>query len=447
MGIIPGFVRHRIAHRPQLLRIVDNIGWLFFDKVLRMGLGLLIGIWLARYLGPAQFGLLSFALAFTGLFGAVANLGLQGPVVREIVHDPESARITLGSAAVLQLMGGVASFSLIVLVIGQMRPNDPLARNIVTILGAIMLFKVSEVALYWFESQVQSKYVVWVQNAAFLAYAAIKVTLILNDYPLVAFAWVMLGEAITVSVMLFVVMNRFGPGLSTLRASATRLRNLLRDSWPLALSGIAVVIYMKIGQIMLSQMVNEEAVGIYSAAANISEVWYFIPMSIVASVAPSIIEAKKHSHALYLSRLQRLYSLMVWVSIAVALPMTVIAAPLIDLLFGSTYRGGGTVLAIHIWASVFVCLGVASSQYLLAENRQMISLQRTLAGMIMNIGLNILLIPPYGAVGAAASVVLSQAFAALFFDFFQKFTRPMFFMKIRAFNPIHILGDRTLKYK
>ena len=88
MNIVPAFLRRRIAHRPNLVKILDNIGWLFFDKVLRMGVGLLVGVWVARYLGPEKYGLFNFAAAFVGMFIAVSGLGLQSIVVRDIVRDP-----------------------------------------------------------------------------------------------------------------------------------------------------------------------------------------------------------------------------------------------------------------------------------------------------------------------------------------------------------------------
>lgn len=299
MKLIPAFLHRRIAHRPNLVRIVDNIGWLFFDKLLRMGVGLLVGVWVARYLGPEQFGLLNFALAFTALFGAIATLGLQGIVVRDIVRDPEGARLTLGTAAVLQLVGGLAAYLLVLGAIGYLRPDDMLARSIVAVLGAMMLLKAGEIAVYWFESQVQSKYTVWVQNSVFLVFAAVKVLLILQQASLMAFVWVMLAEALVVAVILLVVMGRHGPALRSLRVSVERIAGLLRDSWPLILSAIAVTVYMKIDQLMLGQMIGDEAVGIYSAAVRVSEVWYFIPMAIAASVFPAILEAKKRSEAQY----------------------------------------------------------------------------------------------------------------------------------------------------
>jgi len=438
VNLIPAFLHRRIAHRPNLVKIVDNIGWLFFDKVLRMGVGLVVGVWIARYLGPEQFGLLSFASAFVGLFGAIATLGLQGIVVRDIVRDPASKEKTLGTAAALLFFGGLVSYSLILATIFWLRADDALAKAIVAILGSMMLFKVSEVAVYWFESPVLSKYTVWVQNGVFLVFAVVKVGLILQDAPLIAFAWAMMAEVAAVAALLLVMLGLRGPRLRQLSVSAKRARILFCDSWPLLLSGIAVVIYVKIDQIMLGQMVGDEAVGIYSAAVRISEVWYFVPMAIVASVFPAILQAKHRGEELYYQRLQRLYDLMVWLSIAIALPMTFFSTPIVTLLFGATYAESGQVLAIHIWAATFVFLGVASGKWFLVENRQLLKLKRSTLGAAANIALNFFLIPRYGVIGAAVATLISYAIADLMFDLMQAETRKMFLMKLKAFNLLRI---------
>ncbi|MBK1648836.1 flippase [Rhabdochromatium marinum] len=432
--LIPGLIRHRITHRPNLLKIVKNIGWLFFDKILRMGVGLLVGVWIARYLGPQQFGLLSFATAFVSLFAAIAGLGLQGIVVRDIVRKPDSKMATLGTAAGLQFGGGLIAYGLILGTIFWLRPEDSLVRLLVAILGSVMLFKASDVALYWFESQVLSKYTVWVQNGSFLVFAAIKVALMLLNAPLIAFAWAMMAEALLVAILMVAMLNWRGPGLRRLQVNLTRARQLLTDSWPLLLSGIAIVIYMKIDQIMLGLMIGDEAAGIYSAAVRISELWYFIPMMIVASVFPSILETRKHSNALYYQRLQQLYDLMVWLSVGVAFPTLFFSTPVIKQLFGEAFSASGPILAIHIWAAVFVFLGVAGSQWFLAENRQILHFQRTLLGALVNIALNGVLIPRFGPVGAAIATVISYATAAFLADAFQKETKQMFLMKAQALN-------------
>ena len=440
MNLIPHFIYRRIAHRPNLVKIVDNIGWLFFDKLLRMGVGMLVGVWVARYLGPEQFGLLSFAGAFTGLFGAIAGLGLQGIVVRDIVRDPQGANLTLGTAAVLQLFGGLLAYLLILISIVYLRPEDALARSIVAVLGAIMLLKAGEIAQYWFESQVQSKYTVWVQNGVFLVFAGIKVVLILLEVTLVVFVWATLLEAAVVTIVLLIVLKGRSSTLYSLRFSIKRVKTLLLDSWPLILAGLSVTAYMKIDQIMLGQMLGDEAVGIYSAATRISEVWYFIPIAIVASVFPAILEAKKRSEAQYYARLQRLYDLMVIMGLVIAIPMTFFSGKIISLLFGETYYAAGTVLSIHIWASVFVFLGVSSSNWFLAENRQWLNLQRTLLGAISSVLLNLVLIPKYGVNGSAISLVLSQAISSWLYDGLHRATRHMFMMKLSAMNPIAIFS-------
>jgi PST family polysaccharide transporter len=297
MRLIPAFIYKRIEHRPNLLKIVDNIGWLFVDKILRMGVGLLVGVWVARYLGPEQFGLFSFASAFVGMFGAVAGLGLQSIVVRDIVRDPTCKEETLGTAVVLQLIGGLLSYACVVGTIFWFRPEDSLAKLMVSILGAILLFKFSDVALYWFESQVLSKYIVWVQNGCFLIFGIIKVVFIIGSFPLHAFVIVAVVEAIFVAVLMLIMLGLHGPKLKQFRFSITRSRELLADSWPLLLASMAIMVYMKIDQIMLGQMLGDDAVGIYSSAVRISEVWYFIPMMVVASVSPSVLEAKKNDEA------------------------------------------------------------------------------------------------------------------------------------------------------
>jgi len=434
MALIPAFIRRRIEHRPNLLKIVDNIGWLFFDKILRMGVGLLIGVWIARYLGPEQFGLLNFTVALIGLFGALAAMGLQGIVVRDIVQNPACREDTLGSAALLQLLGGAAAYTLLLATVFYLRPQDVLSQLVAAILGAVVLLKAFEVAGYWFESQVQSKYTVWVQNAAFLIFAGIKAVLILTGASLISFVWAMLAEAFVVALAMTLALNRFGPPLSSLRISYRRCCALLKAGWPLMLSSIAVMIYMKIDQIMIGQMLGNDAVGIYSAAARISEIWYFIATAVAASVLPAILEAKKNNEAQYRQRLQALFDLMTWIAIIVALPVTFFATPLVTMLFGADYSEAGGVLAIHVWATVFVFLGVAGGNWFLAENQQLISLQRTALGAAVNVLLNIVLIPMLGVVGAAWATLISYAVAAMLSDAMQHATRDMFMMKLKSFS-------------
>ena len=433
LKLLPAFLRARIEHRPNLQKALANTGWLFGDKILRMGVGLLVGVWIARYLGPEQFGLMNYAMAIVALFGAVASLGLNGIVVRDLVQQPDGVNTTLGTAFLLQFIGGLAAFCLAVIAISFARPDDDLSKMMVAVLSFVMVFKSTEVVKYWFESQVRSKYVVWVENTVFLILAVVKMGLILAQASLMAFVWAAFAEGLLVATGMLGVYAWRGGVLSVWRVRYSRAKILLKDSWPLILSGLAIMVYMRIDQIMLGQMLGDKAVGIYTAAVRISEVWYFIPMAIVASVFPSIIVAKKQSEALYYQRLQKLYDLMVLLALAVAIPMTFLSDWLVVLLFGNDYVEAGSVLALHIWTGVFVFIGLASGSWYLAENLQMLAFNRTFLGAIVNILANLLLIPKYGIVGAAIGTVLSQIAAAYLFDFFHPKTRNTFWMKTKSF--------------
>jgi len=434
LNLLPAFILRRIEGRPNLVRIIDNMSWLFFDKALRMGVGLFVGVWIARYLGPEQYGLLNYAMAFVALFGAFSTLGLQGIVVRDLVKEPEDTNSTLGTAFILQLAGAAVTVALIVVAIGWMRPDDDLTKLMVAILGAALIFRSSAVVKYWFESQVQSRYVVWVENGIFLFMAAIKIGLILSKASLIAFVWVVLVEAIIVAIGLFAIYIRRTKALYQWSASLSRAKNLLRDSWPLILSGIAVAIYMRIDQIMLGEMIGPEAVGVYSAALRISEVWNMVPMVIVASLFPTIIETKKNNQALYIKRIQQLFNLMVVISFSIALVITMSGDWLINFLFGQRYTEAASVLVIHIWTGLFVFLGVASGRWYILEGLQRLAFYRTALGAIVNIIMNIFLIPKYGVVGAAWATVMANASAAYIFDLSNPKTRVMFYMKSRSFN-------------
>lgn len=409
------------------------MSWLFLDKLFRMGISLFIGVWIARYFGPNQFGVFSYAMALVAVFTSIASLGFQGVVVRDIVSDPSSAGETLGTSALLQAIAGVISYLALLVLAFIVHAGEPVLKMAVSILGISLLFKASETIKYRFESLVLSKYVVWAEVTAITLVTVGKIVLILIKAPLIAFIVIAVIESALIALGLIFVIRR-NRKLSTKWAfSAARAKKLLASSWPLMLSGLAIMIYMRIDQIMLHRMTDDTSVGLYSAAIRLSEVWYFIPMIVVASVFPSIIESKKLNEQTYLAHLQKLFDLMLILAILVATPTTFLAGWAVGTVFGVEYAAAAPVLVIHIWTSLFVFMGVAGGRWLVLENLQMLSLERTLLGAVSNIGLNLILIPKFGAIGAAYATLVSYAISGLVADLLHKKTRPMFFMKLGFF--------------
>jgi len=212
-------------------------------------------------------------------------------------------------------------------------------------------------------------------------------------------------------------------------------KKLMIDAWPLIFAGMVVSVYMKIDQVMLKEMLDAKAVGVYAAAVKLCEAWYFVPTAVIASLFPAIIKARKNSETLYEEKVQKLYDLMVWVAVAVALPTTLFADWVILILYGADFQEAADVLKMYIWAGVFVSLGVASSKWLIAENLERYSFYSTLLGAILNIVCNFYLIPIYGIRGAALATLISYGTAAyLSMALFEK-TRNNFWIATRALNP------------
>ena len=429
---LPDFLRNRLESRQNLQKILTNTVWLFADRILRMGVGLVVGVWVARYLGPEQFGLFSYVLAFVALFGVFATLGLDDIVVRDIVRNPSDKDEILGATFSLKLLGGLVGILLTTAGILLLRPNDRLTHSMVAIIASGLIFQSFDTISFWFQSQVQIKYVVYAKNGAFILIALAKVGLILSHASLIAFAWAALAEIILGAVGLTLAYGANGHLVRAWRGSIARARSLLTDSWPLILAGLAIVVYMKIDQIMLGEMLGNQAVGLYSAATRISEIWYFIPVAIVSSASPSIVEAKAISDSLYYQKVDKLFRLMAVLAFSIVIPMTFFSGHIIDLLYGPEFAGAGSVLAIHIWAAVFVFLGVAQGPWTVNEGLMKLSLQRTVIGAVANVVLNLLLIPRIGVVGAAISTLIAQALSSCILNRFDRRTRRIFTLQMRA---------------
>ncbi|MEM7726150.1 MAG: flippase [Cyanobacteria bacterium P01_A01_bin.45] len=412
--------------------VITNTVWLFVDRIFRTGVGLLLGAWIARYLGAKQYGLFSYANAFIILFLPFATLGLERIVIRYLVQDPSIKNEIIGTAFWLKLLGGIASLFIATSCIYWLRQDEKLAIWLVVILSAAVIFKAFDMVELWFESQVQSKYIVLAKNTAFIITTLLKVALIAMQAPLIAFAWVVIVEMGLGAIGLIIVYQVKGYSLKSWSWSFSVAKNLLKDSWFLMFSNIAVVIYTKIDQVMLGEMVGNSAVGIYSVAARVSEISYFIPRAIASSVSPSIYAAKENDETLYYQRIETLLRILVLLSIAIAIPMTFFSEGIINLLFGENYASASSVLKIHIWASIFVFLRVGTATWFNAEGLNNFVLQRNLIGAVINIVLNLLLIPIYAELGAAIATLISYAFAEFFSDIFNVKTRKIFNIQIKS---------------
>jgi len=355
------------------------------------------------------------------LFAALSSLGLESITMREIVKHPDKKDEINGSVFYLRLAGSVVAIIFIALTL-LITGEETYTSVLILIASVSFLFQSFSVIEYYFRGRVEAKYNTYALSASVILSSILKVLFILIKAPLFYFVLAVVFEYVALAVGLVIVYNFNKLSIFKWKYSKKLATSLFKDSWPLALSGIVVMIYMRIDQIMIKNMMSEEAVGYYAAAVRLCEAWYFIPVTLCNSIFPAIVNAKNISEEFYNNRMQKLYDILTWLAIGIAVPVTIFSNEIINLLFGSEFFAAAPVLTIYIWAGVAVFLGVASSQYLINENLTKLSFIRTLIGMILNVVLNLILIPLYGIIGSAIATLISYSLIILTLSFHKKFT-------------------------
>ena len=421
-------------------KILKNIGWLFFDRLFRMGMGLIVGVWVARYLGPTEFGTFNYLLATIGILTPFASLGLENMVVKELVENPSRARIIMSTAITLRLISGLIAFAVCVAIFYFLKKDEPRTLYVGIILALTLPAQALISIELYYQSKVASKVAVISQSLAYIIANALKVVLILSGASLIAFAVVTALEMTLGGLFMLYSLKRFNKQSLAIAMDKVLAKDLMVRGWPLIFSGFMVMIYMRIDQIMLGEMVNDHEVGMYSAALKISEIWYIIPTILCNSFFPSIIAGKKLSQKIYFKKFQRLFDVLFVISLVIAIGVTIFSDQVIDILYGQQYSGAAAILTIHIWAAIFVFVGVGGTNFFIIENLQIKTFTRTALGATLNIILNLILIPKFLAVGAAIATLISQFCSSYAFDLLSRKTYVLFQMKTRA-----MLGITAIK--
>lgn len=412
INIHPNFFIKKLSKNPQIKKIIHNSGWLLFDKLIRLILGLLVGAWVARYLGPSQYGELAFVLTYLAFFQAVAILGVNGIVVRDISkHDEQSGNI-LGTSFFLQSIAGGICWIAAIIGMSIMNGFNDQSVILTAILGAGLVFQAADTIDLWFQSQSQSKRTVLAKLVAYAISNGLKIILILSNSSLIYFAVVTAVEAMINAISLYYAYRKY-PCPQKWSVTFDLIKSLLKESWTFLLSGLAVVIYMRIDIIMIDDLLDAEKLGIYAAILPLSALWQVIPMSLYTSLMPLASRAKHESEDKYCSLLGNLfwiYSIIGWLT---CIPMYFLSPYIVSILYGEQYAIGGHVLSIYVFTNLFICSGVALGFWVINEKKGHLSLIRTCLGAAFLVMLNIFLIPKFGLLGAAISAVLTQAFSSV----------------------------------
>ncbi|MBN1496271.1 MAG: flippase [Spirochaetes bacterium] len=417
----------------EFRRMFVNASWLIYDRVIRLAVNLFIVGWMARYLGPKQYGNLDYAMSLTSLVACFASFGINDILIRDLINNPDQSRKILGSGFFIRQFGGLLAIVISIIAVFIVNSDEPLTKLLVSIVSLTYLFSSFDVVDLYFQSQIKSKYPVIANNIAFIIMSGVRIALILSEAPLIAFAAAASAEVLLAQAGMFIVYRHHtGHYMFHWRFDWVITRSILRDSWPLLISWLSGVMFFKIGQIMLGNMVDYREVGEYAAAVKISEVWYFVPWAVGITLYPKIVELKKKSEEQYYSRLQEFFSIMAVLSYSVVLPTFFLSKWLIAIIFGDQFVKASMILNIHIWAGIFYSMGIARNYWCNAENHSRAILYSTVCGAVINVILNIPLILMYGGLGAAWSTMIARIVSVYLSTVF--ISRKIFFMQTQAFT-------------
>ena len=400
------------------------------EQVFRLVASLLVGVWVARFLGPEQFGVYTYAMVVVTVLASIAKLGLDELVVRHLVHAPQLSTQILSTAFWLKMAGSAFTLMGLIVWVGLERSTHS---AYILIIAMGILFQAFDVIDFYFQSQLLSKYAATCRMAQLLLSALLKVGLVLMKAELVWFVWVLLFDQFFVASTLYWIFRRTKNHLIFRSFQSPLAKELLQESWPLLINALVVILYMRIDQLLIAWVLGPKDMGVYAAASRISEMAYVIPVVVVGSVFPALIRLRQTDPIAYARRLKQIYAGLFWLAAAIAFPLTLWSSNLIDLLYGQAYQGAAAVMAVHIWTCVFVFIGVPFSKHLVIHQKTPKLMVRTFCGVLINVIALLLLLPGYGIYGAAWAALIAQAYVNFLGDVLDPQTWDQLHLKTQAF--------------
>jgi PST family polysaccharide transporter len=428
--------------------LLSNSAWSLLNQGARVGTLAVVTIALSRHFGPQRFGSLVFGLAFVRIFAVIAAFGLDRLLVRRLAENPEQAGEILRLAFRLKLVLALTSYTALLGLAFLIDPHARLTVAIVALAGAGLLCQPFDVFDLHFQSANRFRLSFFGRTIPILLSTGIKFAALFAGAPLLVFAGLETVEAMLVGATLWLLHRprRREAHSAQPPGALSDWRRLLGEGFPLLLGSLAVMIYMRSDVLMLGKMAGFKAAGIYCAAAQITEACALLPLALAPALFPILVRWRKLGPRYYKQQFGRLFLGAALAGLAISLFLTVAARPIVLLLYGPQFLPAAKVLVIHGWATIFVFLGIAQSGYDITEGLTWAATQRATIGAVTNIGLNFILIPKYGATGAAIATLISYGCSAFLLNLVRKPTRPVFALQLRALL-VFPLFVRPLRYE
>lgn len=407
------------------------------DKLVKLAAGAVLTVFVARMLGASELGIYSIVMAWSAFLVPLTSMGLNNIVVRQMVKYDNShdAMTMLYSAISIRLALGLLGGSLMLLAFYLLYPSMFEGNTAIAIPTLFMLQAFFGFLLFEFYLNYQGTFrsIAYIKSAISLLSFGAKLALLYSGFGIASLLLLTGIEFFIVGIAQYLVYRRKHqpfkenearwPGYHPRWFNLAQAKQLLKRSSWLWMSGIVSVIYLKIDIVMIGSMAGTEQAGIYAAASRLSELWYVFPATLAARYYPDMLKAHQQGWPHYFVKLRRFAIMFFAAAFSIAVIMSLSAPWIISLLFGQNFSAAVEVLRIHIWAGCFIFVRYLISQHLVITEQEPLSLLSHGIGAVLNVGLNLWLIPKMGIVGAAWATLISYAYASFFFLFLSSSTR------------------------
>lgn len=402
----------KIKERIIRSKETKNAIWIIGGRVIQMLISFFVGILTARYLGPGNYGILNYAGAYVAFFTAFCTLGINSVILKDFVDHPDEQGQAIGTTLILRGLSSVLSSIMIIGIVMAIDTGESLTIMVTALCSVALIFQVADTLNYWFQSRYQSKVSSVATLIAYIVTSSYRIYLLIMQKDIRWFAFATSVDCICVAVILFWVYKKEnGPRLSF---SFYKAKELLGASYNYILASMMVAIYGQTDKMMLKQMLDETSVGYYSLASTINNMWVFFLAAIIDSLYPTIIRYANENRILFEKKNRQLYAIVIYISIFVAVGFMLFGEVIIKILYGETYIPAAMPLKIVCWYTVFSYLGMARNAWIVSTNNQKYLKYICGGAAVANVLLNLLLIPVWGASGAALASLVTQISTIVF---------------------------------
>ncbi len=402
-------------------KVFANISWNLAGSVLRLLISFVVSILTAKYLGPSNYGMLGYVASVSAFFTSICNLGINAILVKEIIEDPDHEGTTLGSTLFLQSISTLICSAVFCSTIALLNPGEPTYLMLAGIQSIYMLSNVAHTLTYWFQSKLENKITTIASTVGYIAVAVYRIFLLAAQKNILWFAWATTLDMVVVGMILIqCYRKKNGPPLSV---SIEKCKSILSRSRHFILAGLMVSLYAQMDKVMLKSLIDSASVGFYTTANGLNNMWTFVIAAIIDSSSPVIYKAYDQGKERFERYLKILYAVVVWICVVVGIGFGLLSDWIVNLLYGIAYAPAAPILRILVWSAMFSYLGVIKNIWIIKERKNKYLVAFTAIGALLNATLNFVLIPRYGAIGAAFATIAAQCVSSVLAQMLFKETR------------------------